>query len=349
MDKFEIRAVIKYLVIKKYSTTQIHQDMVETLKDDAPSFTTVHKWATEFRQGRTSLEDDPRSGRPKSSSTSEIVQKVHEMVLQDRRLKVSDIATSMDISTERVHFILHKELDMKKLTARWVPRLLTVEQKQVRMNLSRECLARFQKNKTDFMRKFVTTDETWIHYHTPESKIQSKQWKHRNSPPPKKAMTVKSAGKVMASIFWDAKGILLIDYLQKGKTVNGEYYVKLLDKLDTIIKEKRPGSHKKKIIFHQDNARPHTALITMAKINELKYELLQHPPYSPDLAPSDFHLFPKLKIFLGGKRFSTEEEVHEAVNQYFGSLDENHFREGIMTLEHRWQKCIDLKGDYVEK
>lgn len=323
--------------------------MVETLNDDAPSFTTVHKWAKEFRQGRTSLEDDPRSGRPKSSSTPEIVQKIHEAVLQDRRLKVSDIANRMDISTERVHFILRNELDMKKLTARWVPRFLTVEQKQVRMNLSQECLARFQKNKTDFVRRFVTTDETWVHYYTPESKTQSKQWKHRSSPPPKKAMTVKSAGKVMASIFWDAKGILMIDYLQKGKTINGEYYVKLLDKLDIIINEKRPGLQKKKIIFHQDNARPHTALITMAKINELKYELLQHPPYSPDLAPSDFHLFPKFKIFLGGKRFSTTEEVHDAVNQYFGSLDENHFREGIMALEHRWQKCINLKGDYVEK
>ena len=79
-----------------------------------------------------------------------------------------------------------------------------------------------------------------VHYYTPESKIQSKQWKHRSSPPPKKAMTVKSAGKVMASIFWDAKGILMIDYLPKSETINGEYYVKLLDKLDTIINEKRP-------------------------------------------------------------------------------------------------------------
>ena len=67
----------------------------------------------------------------------------------------------MDISTERVHFILRNELDMKKLTARWVPRLLTVEQKQVRMNLSQECLARFQKNKTGFLRRLVTIDEIW--------------------------------------------------------------------------------------------------------------------------------------------------------------------------------------------
>jgi histone-lysine N-methyltransferase SETMAR len=76
---------------------------------------------------------------------------------------------------------------------------------------------------------------------------------------------------------------------------------------------------------------------------------LEHPPYSPDLAPSDFHLFPKLKIFLAGQRFSSNQEVIAAVEGYFADLKENHYRDGIMALEYRWNKCICLKGDYVEK
>ena len=132
-------------------------------------------------------------------------------------------------------------------------------------------------------------------------------------------------------------------------TTNSEYYSGLLDQLNEKIKEKRPGLQKKKIIFHQDNAPAHKSVLTMAKINELKYELLDHPPYSPDLAPSDFFLFPDLKKFLSGKRYASNQEAIDAVNSYFSSLEEDYFRHGIELLEKRWTKCIELEGDYIEK
>jgi len=87
----------------------------------------------------------------------------------------------------------------------------------------------------------------------------------------------------------------------------------------------------------------------MEKLRDLHYELLKHPPYSPDLAPSDFYLFPKLKLFLAGQRFSSNPEATAAVERHFADLTKNHYRDGIMALEHRWNKCISLKEDYVEK
>jgi len=83
------------------------------------------------------------------------------------------------------------------------------------------------------------------------------------------------------------------------------------------------------------------------KLRDLHYELLEHPAYSPDLAPSDFCLFPKL--FLAGQRFSSNQEVIAAVEGYYADLTKNHYRDEIMALEHRWNKCISLKGDCVEK
>jgi len=77
--------------------------------------------------------------------------------------------------------------------------------------------------------------------------------------------------------------------------------------------------------------------------------LSEYPPYSPDLTPSDFYLFPKLKLLLAGRRFSSNQEAIAAVEGYFADLTKNHYREGIMALEHRWNKCISRKGDYVEK
>jgi histone-lysine N-methyltransferase SETMAR len=106
---------------------------------------------------------------------------------------------------------------------------------------------------------------------------------------------------------------------------------------------------KKKTIFHQHNAPAHKSVLAMGKLSDLHYELLEQPPYSPDLVPSDFCLFPKRKFFLAGQRFSSNQEAITAVERYFADLPKNHYRDGITALEHRWNKCICLKGDYVEK
>lgn len=224
-----------------------------------------------------------------------------------------------------------------------------MDQKLTRMRISQACLERFNQNELDFKRRFITVDETWIHHFTPEQKQQSKQWIEAGKSAPKKAKVVPSAGKVMATVFWDYKGVLLIDYLAKGKTINSDYYCNLLDKLDPIIGDKRPGLQKKKIIFHQDNARVHTSFKTMSKFNELSYELLEHPAYSPDLAPSDYYLFTNLKKFLAGKHFTSNEDAIAAVDEYFADLPESYFNDGIELLEKRWSKCIEVSGDYIEK
>lgn len=153
----------------------------------------------------------------------------------------------------------------------------------------------------------------------------------------------------MATVFWDAQGIIFIDFLQKGKTINGEYYASLLDQLNKEIKTKRPHLAKKKILFHHDNAPAHSSAIATAKLVELRYEVLPHPPYSPDLAPSDYYLFPNMKIWLGGQRFSTNSEVISETKAYFEDLGKDYYKEGIKKLQHRLTKCIALKGDYVEK
>ena len=109
----------------------------------------------------------------KSATTPEITEQVPNMVLDDWQIKVREIAETIGISKERVGYILHEELDMKKLCARWVPRLLTADQKHTHMKISEQCLEHFNKNITDFVRRFITVDETWIHHYTPESRQQS--------------------------------------------------------------------------------------------------------------------------------------------------------------------------------
>jgi len=119
------------------------------------------------------------------------------------------------------------------------------------------------------------------------------------------------------------KAFLFIDYLEKGKTITREFYSNLLTGLDEKIREKRPGLQKK-IIFHQDNAPAQKSNLAMGKLRDLHYELLEHPSYSPDLAPSDFCLLQKQKLFLAGQHFSSNQEAIAAVEGYFADLTKNH-------------------------
>lgn len=249
IEKIEYRAVIKYLFLKGNTPSKIKEELDAVYGDCAPSFTTVKFWAAEFKRGRTSLGDDERSGRPKTATMDDNIAEIHQIVLDNRRVKVREIAEAMSMSKERVCYVLNEDLGMRKLSARWVPRLLTLDQKRVRMNISKALLAQFRRNKPEFWRRLITVDETWVHHYTPETKEQSKQWIAKGEPAPKKAKTVSSAGKVMASVFWDSRGIILIDYLEKGKTITGAYYASLLDKLKTEIVTKRPHLRKKRCCF----------------------------------------------------------------------------------------------------
>ncbi|KAG5319818.1 SETMR methyltransferase, partial [Pseudoatta argentina] len=127
---------------------------------------------------------------------------------------------------------------------------------------------------------------------------------------------------------------------------NDDYYAALLDRFNNILKKKRPHLAKKKVLFHQDNARVHAS---MAKFNEFHYELFSHPTYSPDLVPYDYFLFSKLKKWFGRKRFTTREQLIAETEAYLEGLDKLYFSDGLKKLENRWIKCIELKGDYIEK
>lgn len=94
----------------------------------------------------------------------------------------------------------------------------------------------------------------------------------------------------------DAYGIIFIDFLEKEKAINSDYYIALLERLQDEIVERRPHLNKKKVLFHKDNAPCHQSMKTMEKLYEFGFELLPHPPYFPELAPSDFYLFSNLQI-----------------------------------------------------
>jgi transposase len=119
----------------------------------------------------------------------------------------------------------------------------------------------------------------------------------------------------------------------------------LKNHLRPAIRSKRRGRLTTVVILQHDNARPHTARATVATITDLHFDTLPHPPYSPDLAPSYYHMFGPLKEAMGGKKFRSDEEVHQAVR----TRPQEFFSRGIRALPVRWRKCVERQGDFDEK
>ena len=120
-SKVEYRAVIGYLYLKGKTGKEIHRELANVYGSFAPSYAQVKFWIGEFKRGRTSLEDEARSGRLMDATDEEMRKKVRDLVYSDRQIQVEEIAQALGISHGSVSTILHDRLDMRKLTAHWVP------------------------------------------------------------------------------------------------------------------------------------------------------------------------------------------------------------------------------------
>lgn len=237
----ELQSVIRFLAAKQMSAKDIHSELCAVYGEDCMSSGMVRRWVRDFKNGRTDVHDEQRAGRP--SVSDETIAKVEATLLEDRRVTLEELSELIpDAGKTTIHKILTEHLGYSKVCARWVPKMLTEDHKQQRVAASREFLQSHATDGEDFLDSIVTGDETWVHYTTPETKEKSRQWRHSSSPKPQKFKQTLSAGKVMASLFWDRKGVLLCEFMPRGTTINADRYCETLKKLRRAIQNKRRGT-----------------------------------------------------------------------------------------------------------
>ena len=159
---------------------------------------------------------------------------VREKVLEDRRITIQEIAVEVGISTGSVHTILHEDLNLRRVSAKFVPKLLTEQQKELRKEIAEDMLD-LATHDPGFIETIITGDETWVYGYDPETKFQSSQWKHAGSPRPKKARQVRSNVKEMLTCFFDSRGIVHHEYAPQGQTINKQYYLEVLRRLRDAV------------------------------------------------------------------------------------------------------------------
>ena len=173
------------------------------------SYDTVPRWKKKFESGDEFIKNAPKSSRPKSASRKEIVSKIKEILEGDARFTVRDIARKVGISLSTVHLILKKHLKVRKISARWVPHLLTDGQKRQQVKVAIKLLQMFPKYDKRQFANFVTGDETWIHYFEPVKKVSNKIWATKHSKRPIIAKCSLSANKVLYAVFFSGEGVAI--------------------------------------------------------------------------------------------------------------------------------------------
>ena len=345
MDEVEYRSVIKFLVMRNLASNEILQQLQEVYEESCPSKTTVYYWIREFRGGRRSVfTDTSKSGRP-----AEIPEAKEEecaaLIRENRHIRIDDAADILRVSHGTVSTLL-SNLGVRKLCSRFVPKFITSEMAERRLAACRSNLELLDQLGSRFVENIVTEDETPLNLFIPMSRRESSEWCFPEETAPRKLRTGSSHGRCsMLTVFWNSNGILHVDILDKSRTINGAYYANLLD---TVFSQLRRTQLRNKYLLH-DNAPVHTAAVVQEKISQLKLKVLQHPPYSPDLAPSDFCLFGHLKKMLRGKAFDSPSEVEQHVRRVLNELNDDFFKEAFNDLVKRWRKCVNANGFYVEK
>lgn len=337
-DNVHIRHVLLYFFKKGYSAAQTTTDIRGTYGTNALSIRTARKWFKRFKDGDFDVEDRARSGRPITTD----MQRIADYVNENPRSTVESIAQGVDIPPSTVFDHLKKIGYVSRYDV-WVPHELKATQM---VNRVTTCKLLLQRNENEpFLKQLITGDETWILY---DNVTRKRSWSLPGSVP----QTVAKAGlhpkKVLLSVWWDWKGVVYYELLQPGQTINSDKYGDQLDNLKIAIAEKRPELHNRRgVVFHHDNARPHTSLAVRNKLVEFNWNVLPQPPYSPDIAPSDYHLFLSLKNSLRGRQFNSLLDLKTYLDEFFSSRPPAFYKNAIMSLPDRWRKVVEQNGTYL--
>lgn len=234
----EQRAAIKLCAGNGISVNKTIEMLCNVYGDTAMKKTAVYDWYRRFQNGRKDTTDDERTGRPKSVTSSNVTQ-IKALLDKDRRITIRELQDRVDCSYGTVFNIIHQDLNMRRLCARWIPKMLNSEQKEQRVQCCTQFLQRLELEGDDFLERIVTVDETWLNLYTPETKAQSTMWKTPGSPSPKKFKVTPSTKKQMFVVFYDVRGVVLAHAVPPGQTVNAAYYSKVIHSFQLITDKYR--------------------------------------------------------------------------------------------------------------
>ena len=245
-----------------------------------------------------------------------------------------------------VHRYLTQVLHLKYKLTRWLPHKLTEKNLKDRVTQSKQLFDILEDSKSCNYRNIITGDQSWILYnYGPRGK-----WCLDSEENPEFERDRITHEKFMLTVIWGVWGFYVIDMLPNGMSYNSTYFI---EHILTVLNEKKneiwPKSGRKKIWLHLDNCRVHNSKQTLIEMEKIPYQRTPHPPYSPDLAPSDFYLFGRVKKALEGLEFDSPQEVFDKIVEI---LEEISTEERLAVFQEWQNRChfvFSNRGKYFKK
>ena len=322
-----------------FPPTEIHADLQKVCGNGALKYATVCKCVRCFNDGWESTENDPWVGRPVSVLTEKNVATVKTLIEEDTRYTVQEIEELSGIHSSSV----------LKICMHWVPHLLTEEQKQIQVRLASQVIEKYDKCDPHHLSEKVTGDETWIYHFQPDSKAKNKVWVSSEGDRPVNARCCKTSNRMLYAIFFDSKGPVLQIPVPKGSSVTVKFYREsVLTQLVDFYQKTRPhpGVHGIKLLH--DNASAHKSAMVQEYLKESGHDVLNHPPYSPDLSPCDFWLFPRLKKMLAGHRFESRCGIGSALYHCLPHIPKEDYQAAFRKWVDQCKMSVEADGAYFE-
>jgi len=288
----EQRVCIKFCVRLGKTGSEFFEMLKQAFGDSCMSRSRTFEWFGRFKNGRTSTAYDDRSGRASTATTPSKVEEVRAAVNQDRRRIIHDLCAEVGIGYGSCQRILTEQLNMHRIAAKFVPKVLTQDRKDSRIAICQE-LKETVINDPTLLLNVITGDESIVYAYEPETKLQSSQWKSPASPRPKKARMQKANWRRCSLVSLTKRGIVHREFVPPGMTVNADFYCDVLRRLRENVRRKRPQKwQNQKLIIQNDNAPAHMSFKVSQFLAKNSMTVIPHPPYSPDLAPVTFSSSP---------------------------------------------------------
>ncbi len=244
---------------------------------------------------------------------------------------------------------MKKDLNLRKLAPKFVPKVLTDAQKAFRVKLATSNITRLEAE-PGLLAQIIATDESWIFTFDPRTKSVDMEWTAPGGALPCKAIRGHSQKKTMLILFFDSHGTICTFFNDEG-TVDSDVYIASLKVFREALRRKRPKLwSERSFILLQDNASPHTSIPTLDFLHtvDMADKLWPHPQYSPDLSPCDYWVFPVLKSKIRGNRFENLEYVKTTVKRMLREIPLAEYQNCFDNLLLRYKRCVQAGGEYLE-
>lgn len=337
----EQRAVIHFLYLKEFKNDQIKNELDEVYKEDALSLSAIKYWTKMFKLGRTNLENEIKSGRPQEIFISEIVIRLLE---KDPYTTAHQIAKRLKISVDTVIRTLCEDLGYNYRHLRWVPHVLTIEIKRIRVEQSKVILKCLENSNKSHFNKIMTGDESWFLYRYQPTH----QWVLQNENPQDIVSKTNYDLKIMVSIYVTKTGKYFIDILPKGMHFNSTYFCEtILPQLADFAFPNGKNKHERNWILHFDNAPSHKSKLSTQTLAHFPFDTLPNPPYSPDISILDFGVFGTVKEKMPYTEFQSLEELKEKICDVLDELGPDFIKKLFDEWEARLKEVIRTNGEYI--